>query len=661
MSTAAPAPHSPSSLLSLHVPLLSSTSSSSSAGLSSIAWCAAVDVYDLSVWNVRTAAAALWPGGGNFINLYKDGTMAVTPQLVAYLLCFVYRLSFLVLAHYVHGQPDGGESNAGTASSSPSSSSAAAAEADNAGLAARKAVARRLLGLGGETTARLLQKLVATDPATVANDHTRHGHAWCMAVMEQCIDAITPQPATTTTTTTVPNKATPSAQSMQFPIGSSQSTAAAASEPSRDDRSPVVAAADRLPLRLLPSRSASTAEASLRPPAAAVDLLARVVEDWLYELNEGVASVCVWMTGRVGDFATADTSHVATKLAFEDLDVDELRGLLSQCGLLPAAPLSSFLPPFAASQRAMQRLNRRESWYFSPSAVDARLSEYRAGQLQLGDEKYYRRYHIQPVQFYGRHLDNRFALGFDTEEWREMSDEVTAFRWAAFDILDAAGREWQFVVKWRGDQADAPIKCSGGRVWLRDSGVLCGTILLAGTQTVCRMEQRTDVSSYQPHHHLEQTAAHEQWEADAAGLWVDACYHEYGCGETAPALFELEQLITVALGLCCFSEQTSEGTPELYLDNQPLDVRRLFTRTTVDMSREGRDINQLLPPAVFAIVVDYALHQLPYIPRTGSTVQTAAEAPAATGGEEAEQHEQHDSDHDQIWEADRTDLSWRPE
>jgi hypothetical protein len=166
----------------------------------------------------------------------------------------------------------------------------------------------------------------------------------------------------------------------------------------------------------------------------------------------------------------------------------------------------------------MKRLNSRESWYFSSSAVDARLKEYRAGELLLGDEKCYRHYHIQPVQFYGRHVDSRLAADFDTEKWRDMSEDVTVFRWAAFDITDAAGREWPFVVKWRGDQADAPVQCSGGRVWLRDSGVECGAINWQGSQTVCAMEQRADLLSYQPHHHLEPPAAKEQWKADVDGL-----------------------------------------------------------------------------------------------------------------------------------------------
>ena len=102
-------------------------------------------------------------------------------------------------------------------------------------------------------------------------------------------------------------------------------------------------------------------------------------------------------------------------------------------------------------------------------------------------------------------------------------------------------------------------------------------------------------------------------------------------------------------------QQTCEGNPELYLDNQPMDVRRLFTRATLDMSGEGHDINERLPTAVIAIVVEYALLQLPYIPKTGMDGQTAA-APEATG---SEVQQQRSSDYDEVWETDRTDLSWR--
>ena len=95
---------------------------------------------------------------------------------------------------------------------------------------------------------------------------------------------------------------------------------------------------------------------------------------------------------------------------------------------------------------------------------------------------------------------------------------------------------------------------------------------------------------------------------DIQGTWIS----QWRSPHDRPEQRELAQLLTVALGLAYFHPDSYEGSPALYSDNHPLDVRRLFTRAAIERTEEAERILALPTPLVDEIV-EWALVDLPYV------------------------------------------------
>ena len=288
---------------------------------------------------------------------------------------------------------------------------------------------------------------------------------------------------------------------------------------------------------------------------------------------------------------------------------DEVRALGLPIHLPPAT-----LPSFPHCQDEMTAANRL-CWYFKPERVQQVLAQYKAGEVQLGDERYYRHYHIRPVQFHG--------LSMTQEEADEMHDQSAfAWRWVSFDVIDAEGRELPFTVKYRGDDIDAPCCSCKAEIRHRENLEFFADAQCYGQEPAesLLMIYTNDVE-YAPHRHIDDEAEDMEdddderpdgetdvrsFQRDIQGTWISQWRAPF------PEQRELAQLLIVALGLAYFHPSSYESSPALYSDNQPLDVRRLFTRAAIERTEEAERILALPAPLVDAIV-EWALVDLPYV------------------------------------------------
>ena len=294
---------------------------------------------------------------------------------------------------------------------------------------------------------------------------------------------------------------------------------------------------------------------------------------------------------------------------------DDVRAL----GLPLYLPLT-ILHGFPDCQERMRAVNSL-CWYFKPERVQQVLAQYRAGELQLGDGRYYRHYHIRPVQFHGRSMTQK--------ELDEYDDEGSfAWRWVSFDVIDAEGRELPLLAKYRGDSPDAPCNTCSAVIRHRESlnriaYAACERNQEEGEATL--HAHASNLLVYSPHGHIDEKAdadmAHDDdeeesgkaaptrnFKRDIQGTWIS----RWTCPRDRPELRELAQLLTVALGLAYFHPESYEGSPALYSDNHPLDVRRLFTRAAIERTEEAERILALPAPLVDCIV-EWALVDLPYV------------------------------------------------
>ena len=161
-----------------------------------------------------------------------------------------------------------------------------------------------------------------------------------------------------------------------------------------------------------PSLSAAAKSVLSRPLCpVALHEVGQVVTLELLTTARANAASCSFPSTRVDGRRRLLTSHVIGALMGDA----ELRQMWLSLGLPLSVPPSSYIPSSSsrvASQQAMARLDMERSWYHQPEQVAAMLAhieQQQLVQLQCGDCKYYQRYRIQPIQYFGSVKGGTFA------------------------------------------------------------------------------------------------------------------------------------------------------------------------------------------------------------------------------------------------------------
>ena len=277
-----------------------------------------------------------------------------------------------------------------------------------------------------------------------------------------------------------------------------------------------------------------------------------------------------------------------------------------------SAELHDWMPPFKEVQQARDRAVASSGWWKrGPQQLESAIERWQAGELELGDPKYWRRYHIRPVQYHGKH---EAAPCNPSGSPSYASDEL--HHWLSFDIVDAAGREWPFAVQWRADEPDAPDGCWGA-VWMRDTQQYIAEIVPGLVERersvlgVLDYQQRLDSYKRHPDIRMDE-AAWQTFRDDITGLGIEGWRNGHPTTYRMLTALQVELLITVALSVCY------EKDTRLFAANQPLAARQAMVRAAMKQSEAGRwwiDMLQHTMPGVMAVVEEYCLTmvELPWL------------------------------------------------
>ena len=126
------------------------------------------------------------------------------------------------------------------------------------------------------------------------------------------------------------------------------------------------------------------------------------------------------------------------------------------------------LKHFPQAQGIIKRINQRYAWYHDPVAVHQVLDRFLRGELEQGDDHYWRLFHIRPAAYLGR----TSILMYVPISFPEPNPQPVDC--AAFDLVDAAGREFPVLVEFRPGRPG--VRCGG--LIERHTGKILGTVEL---------------------------------------------------------------------------------------------------------------------------------------------------------------------------------------
>jgi hypothetical protein len=330
---------------------------------------------------------------------------------------------------------------------------------------------------------------------------------------------------------------------------------------------------------------------------------------------------------------------------------------------------------FPKMQSLISALNKRYAWYHNPLATELVLQRYLRGELQSGDAKYWRKLHIRPVAYFGRTFAAQFRrpehshperTASDDEAGSDAEDDGSDYGGgpskmemghdsAAFDLVDAAGREFALTVEFRPDSGDGHFYLLHGSVVPRPSeGRMAKPLALLTSSDQWRgdctltPEAKEFFKHYEPHGFKEQDFAGGEWDDFWGQSVPKADKPKADASAEKIKEFELQALICAGVKLCGWGDEDSLHESSMFQHNHPPAVRAQFGLAVLRQAFDG--ISSVgtdgaaaaapplhMPDDLLRLIASYAPVELPYLPlacgpakrKVVEAAKKAAEAAAA--------------------------------